>query len=366
MGDLDLNTQVAILGFILGIVVGGVAQKSHFCTMGAVSDMVFMEDWTRMRSWMVAMAVAMLGSQIMQYTGMVNLYNSIYLGSNFTWASYILGGVLFGFGMTMAGGCGNKTLVRLGAGNLKSFVVLLVMGLFAYMTLRGLTGIARVQLEEATAVTLSQPQGIADYLASWTGVAVETMRLALGIVVALALLVFAFKDEEFRSNGKLVVAGILIGLAIPVAWYITGVVGYDDFEESYISGLNALSFVAPSGESMQYLMTFTGSSINFGIATLGGVIVGSFLMSKIGKEFAVEAFSDGTEMARHLVGAAMMGVGGVMSMGCTFGQGISGLSTLAFGSLLALAGIIFGAMWGLKYLAEGGVMAGLKSVFTGE
>ncbi len=363
MGELELGLQVALLGLGLGVIIGAVAQKTNFCTMGAISDAVFMEDFNRVRSWLLAIAVALLGTQALHYTGKVDIYQTIYLGTGFTWLSYIIGGLLFGYGMTMTGGCGNKTLVRVGAGNLKSLVVLLVMGVTAYMTLRGLIGVARVELEELHRVQLDTPQGIPDHLAVLTGVSVETLRLLITSVAALALLVFIFKDAEFRSSGKLIFGGVMIGLAIPAALYITGVVGFDDFEPLPVE---AVSFVAPSGQALQYLMTFTGSSINFGIALAAGVALGSFLAAILTGEFAVETYSDGNEMKRHLLGAVFMGTGGVMALGCTFGQGISGVSTLAMGSFIAIASIVFGAVWGLRSLEHDSVLAGLKAVFRGE
>lgn len=263
--------------------------------------------------------------------------------------------------MTMAGGCGNKTLVRMGAGNLKSILVFLIMGISAYMTLRGITGLLRIELESVSTINLDSAQGIPDLLAALTGMSLDTLRWIISGVLVLALLFFIFKDREFRGDIKLILGGVIIGLAIPAALYITGVIGFDDFEPL---PLNALSFVAPSGESIQYLMTFTGSTVNFGIAVVGGVILGSFLAAILSGQFSIEAFNDTTEMKRHMVGAVMMGVGGVMSLGCTFGQGISGVSTLSLGSFLAIASILFGAVWGLKSLEEDSVLGGLKAIFS--
>ncbi len=230
MGELEPGQLVALLGLGLGVIIGAAAQKTNFCTMGAISDAVFMGDFNRARSWILAIAVALLGTQALQYTGKVDIYQTIYLGTGFTWLSYIIGGLLFGYGMTMTGGCGNKTLVRVGAGNLKSLVVLMVMGITAYMTLRGLIGVARVELEALHRIELQTPQGIPDHLAVLTGVSADTLRLVLTALLALAMLAFVFKDAEFRSSGKLIAGGVIIGLAIPGALYIIGLVGFDDFE----------------------------------------------------------------------------------------------------------------------------------------
>ena len=368
MGDgLPVHVIVAIAGFAAGIIFGAVANKTNFCTMGAVSDMVFMGDSNRFRAWMMAIGVAILGTQALHISGKIDISSSIYLTSNFGWAGGIIGGVLFGYGMTMAGGCGNKTLVRIGGGNLKSVVVAIIMGIFAYMTLRGLIGLARLELEK-TNIDLSETskletQSVVEMIARLINAETESIRLAVALVIAGAILFYVFKSAEFRSSATDMAAGLIIGLMVPVGWWITGVLGFDDFDPT---PLFSFTFVSPTADSLQYLMTFTGSSINFGIATVGGVIVGSFLVAISGKRFYIESFSDKSDMMRHMVGAAIMGVGGILALGCTIGQGITGMSTLSLGSAVALLSILFGALWGLKSLEEGSVLGGLKATFSRE
>ena len=370
MEEMSVGTLVASAGFLAGIAFGATANKTNFCTMGGVSDMVLMGDTTRFRAWMLAIAVAILGTQALHMMEMIDLTLSpadggaIYLTSSLGWPGAILGGLLFGYGMTMAGGCGNKTLVRIGGGNLKSIIVFLVMGVVAYMTLRGLIGLARLELE-AFNTDLTQfgleSQSMVEILAALVGAETESLRLGVTLVFAVAIIGYCFKNAEFRSSPTDIIGAVIIGLLVPVGWYITGVLGSDDFEPT---PLFSFTFVAPSAESIQYLMTFTGASINFGIAAVGGVIVGSFLMALATKSFHIEAFSGADDMKSHLLGAIMMGIGGVIALGCTIGQGLTGMSTLALGSLIALASIIFGAVWGLKTLEEGSVLAGLKGVFS--
>jgi len=354
MEDIPVRTLVAILGFVLGMIFGGTAQRTNFCTMGAISDLVFMGDWNRFRAWMLAIAVAILGSQALQASGLVDLNNSIYLSVNFGWAGAIVGGLLFGFGMTMAGGCGNKTLVRIGAGNLKSLIVALFLGLFAYMTLRGLIGLGRVQFDALTIINLGdrglESQGMPDILAALTGLSAAAARGIVIVLIAGGLLAFCFKSAAFRASRKNIAAGVIIGLLVPSAWYATGVIGYDEFEPLPLA---SFTFVAPVGQSIQYLMTFTGASINFGIAVVGGVIFGAFVAAKASGEFRIEAFTAADDMIRHMVGGSIMGVGGIMALGCTIGQGLTGMSTLALGSVIALTSIIAGGMFGMKYLEEG-------------
>ena len=364
MEEMEIGTVVAIAGFVLGGLFGATALRTNFCTMGAISDLVLMGSWNRMRAWIMAIGVAMLVSQAMHAFEVIDLGDSIYLTPNLGWAGAVIGGLMFGFGMTLGSGCGNKTLVRLGAGNLKSLVVAIVLGIFAYMTLRGLIGMGRVELEAATNIDLSEgagSQGIPDILAGLTGGSAETLRWIVTIVLAGGMLAFCFKDAAFRASRRDIAAGLIIGLLVPAAWYATGVIGFDDFDPT---PLGSFTFINPTGESIMYLMTFSGSTINFGIASVGGVIAGSFLMAIATKTFRIESFSDANDMGKHLVGAAMMGTGGILAMGCTVGQGITGMSTLALGSLIALASIVAGGVYGIKYLEEDSLGGALKAMFS--
>ena len=354
MEELPVSTLTGILGFGLGLIFGATAQRTNFCTMGAISDMMLMGDGNRFRAWMLALAVAILGAQGLQGLELVDLNRSIYLNTSLGWAGAIVGGLMFGFGMTMTGGCGYRTLVRFGAGNLKSLVVAIMLGIFAYMTVRGLTGLARIQFESVTNINLVDAglaaQGMPDMVAAVTGISLEAARWALTLAFAGGLLWFCLKSARFRASPRNIVAGLILGALVPAAWYATGVFGFDDFEPAPLA---SFTFVAPVGESLQYLMTFTGSTVNFGIAAVGGVIAGSFAAAKGSGTFRIESFSDANDMFRHLIGGAIMGVGGVMALGCTIGQGLSGMSTLALGSLIALLSIIAGGVLGIKYLEEG-------------
>ncbi|MAH85648.1 MAG: hypothetical protein CBB68_15595 [Rhodospirillaceae bacterium TMED8] len=364
MEDIPTIFIVSFLGLVLGLFFGITAQRTNFCTMGAISDVVFMGDWNRFRAWMLSIAVAIIGSQALHISGILDLGNSIYLNPNLGWVGAIIGGLLFGFGMTLAGGCGNKTLVRLGAGNLKSLVVVLFIGIFAYMTLRGITGLARVEIENAFNTNL-EIFGMTDqslpafiHLFGFTDLAA---RLGILVIIVGGLLGFVFKSAEFRASKTDLIGGLFIGLMVPAAWYVTGVLGVDDFEPT---PLTSLSFVAPVGESIQYLMTFTGSTINFGVAVVFGVIFGSFISAKLTGDFRIEAFTDPNDMLRHMIGGSIMGIGGVMALGCTVGQGITGMSTLAAGSLLALLAILLGGYFGMKYMEEGTYSGALRAIFA--
>ena len=342
--------KVVSMGFVIGIVFGAIVNKTNFCTMGAVSDWVNMGDKDRFRAWMLAIGIAIVLSQGMQAYGLFDLGQSIYLTTNFGWLGYLLGGLLFGIGMTLASGCGQRTLVRLGGGNLKSLVVMLVLGLTAYMTMRGLLALVRVNVIEVTNIDLgttgAADQGIDTLIAAVAGLENSAaISWAVTALIGGGLIIFAFASASFRRRLDEILAGIVVGLIIPAGWYVTGVIGFDDFEPVR---LESFTFVAPTGESLQYLMTYTGSTIKFGIAAVAGVIFGSFLYAVLTRKFHVETFIVRGDMVRHILGGILMGFGGVLALGCTVGQGITGMSTLALGSLMALVSIVFGSALTMK------------------
>jgi uncharacterized membrane protein YedE/YeeE len=347
MEDWSPVYTVSALAFAIGIVFGGIGNKTNFCTMGAVSDWVNMGDKNRLRAWFLAIGLAMIISQIMRRTGLVDLGEAIYLTPNFGWLGYLVGGFLFGIGMTLASGCGQRTLVRVGGGNLKSLVAMLFLALTAYMTMRGLLALVRVNVIEVTNVSLAAgSQGIDSLLGAALGIK-NRAALTWAVTGSLGggLIIYAFWSADFRRSFDNLLAGIVIGLIIPAGWYVTGVVGFDDFEPVR---LESYTFIAPTAESLQYLMTFTGSTISFGVAAVFGVILGSFLYVILTRKFRLETFSDRGDMVRHILGAIAMGFGGVLALGCTIGQGVTGMSTLALGSLLSLVSIVFGSALTMK------------------
>ena len=342
--------RVATLGFVIGIVFGAVVNKTNFCTMGAISDWINIGSKDRLRAWFLAIGIAIISSQFMQHRGMIDLGEAIYLTPNFGWLGHIVGGFLFGVGMTLASGCGQRTLVRIGGGNLKSLVVLLLLGMTAYMTMRGLLALVRVKLFDPTSVNLAQAgvadQGIDTLVAAAAGIEnASAVSWAVALLLGGGLIVYAFAASSFRRSFDNVLAGVVIGLVIAAGWYVTGVIGFDDFDPVR---LESYTFIAPAGESLMYLMTFTGSTIDFGVAAVGGVIVGSFLYAVATRRFRVETFTDRGDMLRHIFGGIAMGFGGVLALGCTIGQGITGMSTLALGSLLSLLSIIAGSVVTMK------------------
>ena len=332
--------------FALAFVFGAVGNKTRFCTMGAVSDWINMGNLSRMRMWLLAVAVALLGSSALHVAGVVDLSKSIYPGPNFTWLSYLVGGFLFGVGMTLGSGCGSKTLIRIGGGSLKSLVVYVFLGIAAYMTLRGVLGAFRVGVLEKATFTLPPGQDLPALLG--------LSRIVLTLIIAGALLAFVYASPEFRATRDYTLGGVVTGLVVVGGWYVSGHVGHlaedpNTLQEAFVatnSGrMESFSFVSPLAYTLEYLMFWTDKSkiITYGIASAAGVIAGSAAYAIASKTFHWEGFRDAEDTALHVLGGILMGFGGITALGCTIGQAITGFSTLALGSIITFAAIVAGA-----------------------
>lgn len=342
-----LHAQVLGLAFFLSVAFGAIAQRTHFCTMGALSDVFNMGDLTRLRQWTLAMAVAMIGFWALALAGLIDPTRTIHASSRWIWLSALVGGAMFGFGMVLASGCGSKTLVRIGSGSLKSLVVFFVLGIAAFATLKGITAVVRVATVDAVSLPIAQP------MLSGQGGALA------GMGVGAALAAWSLLGRGFLRFENLL-AGIGIGAVVAAMWWTSGHLGHlaehpDTLEDAYLatnSGrAEALSFVAPIAYTLDWLMFFSdkGKLLTIGIVSVFGVVLGSALTAIATKRFRWEGFASTEDLANHLVGAALMGVGGVTAMGCTVGQGLSGISTLSATSIVAVAAIVGGAFAALRY-----------------
>ena len=365
--------------FVIALIMGAVVNKTNFCTMGAVSDWVNMGDTGRMRAWVLAIAVGVLGVMALEAAGMVNVTNTFppYRQNNFPWLENVLGGLLFGIGMVYGSGCGNKTLVRIGGGNLKSIMVLIVIAVIAYYMINPFPGSDKTLYStlfypwtNPTAVALTTNQDLGAML---FGDNATTGRMVMGAVIGGLLLVWAFKSADFRGSFDNILGGLVVGLAVLAAWYVTSNVmvnadgemmtmqGYmqswdfyapaDAVKPASTAALasQSFTFINPMGQTLGYAMNgFESSLLTFGIMALAGVILGSLLWSLVSRSFRIEWFASGRDFVNHLIGAILMGFGGVLAMGCTVGQAITGFSTLALGSILTFVAIVLGAAVTMK------------------
>ena len=365
--------------FGIALVMGAVVNKTNFCTMGAVSDLVNIGDSGRFRAWLLAIAVALLGVAILEPMGLVAINDSFppYRGGELLWGENLIGGFLFGIGMTLASGCGNKCLIRIGGGNIKSIMVMLVIGVIAYFMVSPFPGSDKTLFSllfydwiRPLSVSLGASQDLGSLLG---GESAGMARMIIGGVLGVVLLLFVFKSADFRGSFDNVLGGLVVGVAIVAAWYVTTNVIIDaDGEQltpaEYYEQWDMLAesdegkpaqgrplspqsytFINPMAQSLGYAGSgFNKTLLTFGVMAFLGVIAGSLLWSMLSRSFRFEWFSSVADFFNHLVGAILMGFGGTLALGCTIGQGITGISTLATGSFLTFVAIVFGSALTMK------------------
>lgn len=368
-------------GFLIALVMGAVVNKTGFCTMGGVSDWVNMGDTSRMRAWLLAMGVAILGVTVFEYVGIVQPNDAMppYRMTNLVWLEHLLGGLIFGVGMTLASGCGNKTLVRFGAGNMKSLVVIAIIAVVAYFMVNPFPGTDMTLFSTLfypwTSLT-SIELGVAQDLGTLIGGEenAHSTRLTVGLIVGAALVIFAVISAGLRSDRNHWLSGLVVGLAVVAAWIATSVIVleadgdmlsmpdyyaewdmYAEDESGKPSSAAPLApqsytFINPMGQSYGYFVVGKGASsfLTFGLVAAFGVIVGSFLWALYSKTLRFEWFVSFKDFYTHVIGAVLMAVGGVLGMGCTVGQGVTGVSTLAVGSIITVIAIMLGSALTMK------------------
>ena len=355
---LALEHQVLWAALALGVAFGAIAQRTHFCTMGALADLVTMGDTARLRMWALAAGVAMLGFNAMVALGWVKAADTVYALPALRWLSMILGGLMFGIGMVLASGCGSKTLVRIGGGNLKALVVFGVLGLSAYATMRGVTAVLRVNTVDQMQWLLPGGQDLPS-LAAGLGGTPGQRAAVLGGLIGGALVAWALACRAGRS-AEVVLGGFGIGAVVVALWWVSGVMGHVDehpqtLQEAFLATnsqrMESFSFVAPLAYVIDGLIFYSDASrrITQGMVLVVGVVLGSGMVALACGSFRWEGFRGVDDTASHLVGAVLMGVGGITAMGCTVGQGLSGVSTLSLGSFIAVAGIVAGALAALRW-----------------
>ena len=341
---MDSAANIVVLaGLLIGLIYGAVGLLSGFCMMSSLRGWWAEGDGRLVRTYALAMGTAIATSQLLAAAGFVDLGKSIYLQPSFSAPVMFFGGLLFGYGMVLSNGCGSRALVLLGRGNLRSFVVVIVLGIFAEMTLKGLIApgrIAMVGASQTTATLNSLPA-----LLSTAGLGQGPARMLAASLLSAALVIFAFAHLPFRKSPGQITAGLVVGILVAAGWFATGYLGADDFNPVPVT---SLTFIAPIADALQYVMLSTGSTLNFGIVTVFGVFAGSLLTALASGRFHLEGYQSPRHMLRSASGAALMGTGGVMAFGCSIGQGLTGLSTLALASFVAVAGIMVGTAAGLR------------------
>lgn len=376
------HMTVLLSVFAIAFIMGAIVNKTNFCTMGAVSDLVNINDTGRMRAWLFAIAVALAGVVIFEAGGFGSVDSTLppYRGSNFAWLEYIIGGTMFGIGMTLGSGCGNKTLIRIGGGNIKSVILFIIISVCAYFMVNPFPGTDSTLYSlifypwtSPTSASLATQQDLGSIIGNTVGADVTTSRTVIGTILVVALLGFVLKSTDFRSSFDNKLGGLSVGIAVLAAWIVSAnlvIISIDDEQMSWTEyasaeswdmmeddaearprdvAVQSFTFINPIGQTTRYAVKgFDNAWLTFGLVAVFGVILGSFAWSILSKSFRIEWFASLKDFTTHLMGGILMGIGGVLALGCTIGQGITGVSTLSAGSMLAFISIVAGSAMTMK------------------
>ncbi len=341
----------ALIGLIGGLLLGLAARIGRFCTLGAIEDVLYAGSSLRLRMWGIAIGTAMTGTFALIWLGLFSLEEAVYL--QFAWnpLASIIGGLMFGYGMALSGNCGYGALARLGGGDLRSFVIVLVMGLSAYVAISGPLAYLRITIFPVVQADPTALPSLAHLVSGWSGIPAPV----LGVITGLILFGAMFTNAEMRKAYKEVFWAIMAGLAVIIGWGGTYWIFANGFAPTPVE---SHTYSAPLGDTIFYLMTSSGSSLNFGVGSVAGVLLGAFIGTLVKGHFRWEACEDPRELRRQITGAVIMGLGAVIAFGCSIGQGLSAFSLLYYGAPVTFLGIVAGAAFGLRQLISGFRMQG--------
>lgn len=350
MGALMLDrfsepALMAFAGLFGGVLLGLAARLGRFCTLGAIEDLYYGATSTRFAMWGIALGVALIGTFGLSAGGLLDLSHTLYL--SLAWNPYasIIGGLTFGYGMAIAGNCGYGALARMGCGDLRSFMISVVMGVSGYVALGGPLSSTRLALFPTSEVGTHTP-GLAHLVARHIPVDLHIVGITAGVLlVAVTLL-----HKGLRASPASIFWGAIVGVAVVSGWAATQWISANGFDRSIVI---SHTFTAPVGETLLYLMTSSGNTISFGTGSVAGVILGALAGCLIKGHMRWEACEDPRELRRQMGGAVLMGFGAVVAVGCSVGQGLSAFSVLAYSAPVTLACIVLGAVIGLRQLVEG-------------
>jgi hypothetical protein len=326
-------------GLVVGLIFGAIVQRQRFCMVAAVGNLVLMRDWRHIQAFLAAFAVAIAGTQWLEASGLVPVAESAYRAARIDWLGAGAGGLMFGFGATLAGGCAARTLVRAAEGSYGAWLALIMFTLAAAVTQFGALSTMRMTLSDLSAYALSTRDSS---LAVVLGVS-PVVAGVMALVVCLGILMVVGRGAHDR---RLIMGGAAIGALVVAAWWVTGNLARDEFT---LVQPSALIISGPLARIAYFLTSDSRPGLGFGLAFVIGTMAGGTASALLGGTFRWQA-PDARYIPNYLVGGALMGVGSITAGGCNIGQGLSGVSTLAIGSLVAAGAIFSGAVLGVKWL----------------
>ncbi|SFZ97635.1 YeeE/YedE family protein [hydrothermal vent metagenome] len=330
---MEIFEIVNIFALLMGLTFGAIAQKTQFCFSGSIKDYMLFSSTRRGASVVMAMITAIVGTYLLTLVYEIDLSETVWLKEDVNYFTIILGGMLFGSGMVIADGCSSRHLVKFAQGDNKSLVTVIFIAIFAFASMKGV--LSPIVLWLTTNEILMN-------LSSF----VKNVQLNIFVVLFVLLLILAVLTKKFKRVIELK-DGFFIGLLVVGAWYLTGVYGAQTLElDTRYVNFTAITFVGPSARSLAMFTNWKINNLDFGIVLIFGVLIGAFIMSRFNRKYSFGCVSNIKmhKLTNSMAGGALMGVGGVLAIGCTVGQGLSGLSTLAVASFVAIVSIFISGM----------------------
>ncbi len=323
--DITPKPASVVLALGLGLLFGILAERTKFCFRSAL---IGEQKRTSMGVWMIALAFAIIGTQLAVFAELITFDEHRFYASSLPIVAIIAGGLMFGAGMVLTRGCASRLTVLAGTGNLRALFVMIIFAITAHAALKGVLAPVRTSLGSVT-VDLGSVTGFA--------------ALPGGAVFWSALLAVTALFLGLRSDARAATLTIaaLLGLLVPAAWVGTGFVLFDEFDPI---ALESLSFTSPMADSLFWSVASTSIPAGFGTGLIGGVLAGALLASLVFGSFKWQSFEGPAQTGRYIGGAILMGLGGVLAGGCTVGAGLAGIPTLSFAALIALITIAIGAL----------------------
>jgi len=337
----DPTTWLIVGGFALGGIFGLVARHFRICLVAAVSNVSLIKDYRYALAFMVSLGVAISGTQLLEIYDIVAIDTSGYRDSRLDWFGVLFGGLIFGIGATLAGGDAARVVVLAGNGSRAGLLAVLFFALMASMAQFGILEQPRIYSLINSSIDLTQNDaGLATLL--------SMPKWVVLIIIDVLLLGFIVSKWKQHADVKLLIAGAILGLTVVAAWYTTGVLAVDEFDEG--KAPSAMTIAGPMSRIGNMIVSGQYPSFSFSVSFVLGILIISFLMSLLSRKFSFTPI-EGSPL-KVAIGASLMGMGGTFAYGCNIGQGYTGISTLSLESIMAVISMVIGIHITTRYLEK--------------
>lgn len=326
---LSTDEISAVIGAVVGLTFGIFAQQSRFCLRAACVEFWRGQTGKKFAIWLLAFGAAMFATQYLIGIGSIDTGQIRQLNNTGSMSGAIIGGLLFGGGMVLAGGCASRLLVLSGTGNMRTMVAGLVVTIVAQASLTGGLSPLREEMSSWWLVD-GNSRSFAEWLPPSGGI-------VLGAVFLGVALWFAKRHEVSKWWS---IAAMITGLSVALGWWLTSWQASNSFD---IVQVQSVSFTGPSADTLMGLINQPYLSLSFNVGLVPGVFLGALLAALVTHEFKWQQFTQDSGFTRFFIGATLMGFGGMLAGGCAVGAGVTGGVLLVITAWVALFSMLIGA-----------------------